>query len=98
MIWYDRRLDPANNFTWDRFTIISKDGGLNFAPNIRIGDVSSPVSQNNPHFDGVALCYHGDYDQIAIGKGNAHIIWSDDRRVLGAGPDPNLFHDRLMIH
>jgi len=95
--WYDRRLDPANNLIFDRFAVVSKDGGLNFGPNIRISDVSSPVSQNNPHFDGLARCYHGDYDQVAIDNGDAHIIWSDDRRVLGTGPDPDIYYDRLSL-
>lgn len=68
--WYDRRLDP----------------GLTWAANIRISDVSSEVSENNPQFDGLADCYHGDYeyayDQVIVGEdGKGHIIWSDGMSI-----------------
>lgn len=62
-----------------------------------MSDVSSPVSQNNPHFDGLALCYHGDYDQVAIDADTAYIIWSDDRRVTATGPNPDIYFDMLSI-
>jgi hypothetical protein len=69
--WYDRRLDQVNNLNFDRFAVVSTDGGLTWGANTRISDVSSPVAQTNPNFDvGLATCYHGDYDQVAAVAGN----------------------------
>jgi hypothetical protein len=69
--WYDRRLDPVQNVFFDRFAVVSADGGLTWGANARISDVSSPVAQTNPNFDvGIARCYHGDYDQVAAVAGN----------------------------
>ncbi len=96
--WYDRRRDPVNNLRFDRFAVVSKDGGLNWGPNKRVSDVSSPVSQNNPHFDGLARCYHGDYDQLVVGLFHGHILWSDDRRIVAPhGPDPDIRFDNLFL-
>jgi hypothetical protein len=97
--WYDRRLDVANNLNFDRYATISTDGGLTWQANIRISDVSSPVSTNLPHFDGLADCYHGDYDQVAVDNlGTGHIVWSDDRRVTTAGPNPDVYYDNITIN
>ena len=96
--WYDRRRDPLNNFRFDRFAVVSQNGGMSWGPNKRISDVSSPVSQNNPHFDGLSRCYHGDYDQLAVGLFQAHILWSDDRRIVAPhGPDPDIWFDNLLL-
>ncbi len=94
--WYDRRLDTGN-VNFDRYAALSMDGGLTWGGNVRISDVSSPVSTNNPHFDGLAKCYHGDYDQVAIDASKAHILWSDDRRVTGTGPNPDMYYDQLTL-
>jgi len=95
--WYDRRLDPTFNVTFDRFAVVSEDGGLTWGDNVRVSDVSSGVSQNLPHFDALAPCYHGDYDQLAIESGTAHILWSDDRRLTSSGPNPDVYHARIQI-
>lgn len=95
--WYDRRLDPINNLLFDRYAVISEDGGLSFAANQRVSDVSSPVSVNLPHFDGGGKCYHGDYDQIAIGGDVVHVPWSDDRRTTAPGPNPDIYYDRISL-
>lgn len=95
--WYDRRLDPANNLAFDRFAVISKNGGRAWGSNIRVSDVTSPLAQINPNFDlGVVNCYHGDYDQLSVGEdGIANIIWSDDRRITATGPNPDIYADRV---
>jgi hypothetical protein len=81
--WYDRRLDPAN-WWFDRYVVVSDDGGLTWGTNIRLSDVSSPVARMKPHVDFVGnSCDHGDYDQLAIASGVVHVIWSDARL-----PDP----------
>jgi hypothetical protein len=96
--WYDRRLDPTDNLLFDRFATFSTDGGQSFAPNERVSDVSSPMAQTNPNFDGLATCYHGDYDQIAVQGSLAHLVWSDDRRITGTGPNPDIYYDQLVIN
>jgi hypothetical protein len=97
--WYDRRLDRGNNLVFDRFAVISKDGGQSWGSNIRVSDVSSPVAQINPNFDFIANCYHGDYDQVSVGEHMAQIIWSDDRRLSAVtGPNPDVYSDRVPLH
>ncbi|HET9959099.1 MAG TPA: hypothetical protein VFQ61_31630 [Polyangiaceae bacterium] len=96
--WYDRRLDPLGNTSFDRYLTVSADGGLSWSTNERVSDVSSPVAQTLPNFDGLASCYHGDYDQIAVSGGVAHLIWSDDRRVTELGPNPDVYYDQFAIN
>jgi hypothetical protein len=95
--WYDRRLDPTNNLAFDRYATYSLDKGLTWSPNIRLSDVSSGVAQTNPNFDGLATCYHGDYDQLAVVGSVAHMVWSDDRRVTSTGPNPDVYYDQFTI-
>ncbi|RJQ14157.1 MAG: exo-alpha-sialidase [Nitrospiraceae bacterium] len=94
--WYDRRLDTGN-VNFDRYAAISMDGGLTWSSNVRISDVSSPVSTNRPHFDGLATCYHGDYDQVVVDANKVHILWSDDRRITATGPNPDMYYDQLTL-
>jgi hypothetical protein len=94
--WYDRRLDTANNLLFDRFATHSVDGGQTWSANERISDTSSSVAQTNPNFDGLATCYHGDYDLIAATPGLAHVVWSDDRRVTSKGPNPDVYYGQLI--
>jgi hypothetical protein len=97
--WYDRRLDAANNLNFDRYASMSSDGGLTWQANIRISDVSSQVSTNQPHFDGLAACYHGDYDQVVVDNWRTgHIVWSDDRRVTATGPNPDIYYDTVSFN
>jgi hypothetical protein len=97
--WYDRRLDPVNNLNFDRYAVVSLDGGLTWRPNKRISDVSSPVAAPlRPNFDSVvANCYHGDYDQMAYRKDTIHILWSDDRRITFSGPNPDIYYQNMNI-
>jgi hypothetical protein len=95
--WYDRRLD-VNNFNFDRFAVESTDGGLTFGANTRISDVSSGVPTLAPNFDTfIATCYHGDYDQIAVDGTTAYLLWSDDRRLEGTRPDPDIYFDTIVF-
>lgn len=94
----DRRLDPTNNYLLDRYLTISTDGGATWSPNERISDVSAPVAQTLPNFDGLATCYHGDYDQIAVSGNIAHVVWSDDRRVTDSGPNPDIYYDQFVVN
>jgi hypothetical protein len=96
--WYDRRLDPEANLAFDRFVTYSPDGGLTWAENERLSDVSSPVAQTNPNFDSLSTCYHGDYDQVAVSDGVAHVVWSDDRRVTESGPNPDVYYDQIALN
>ena len=92
--WYDRRLDPLDNLTFDRFVTSSFDGGQTWSSNERLSDVSSPVGVD---FEALAPCYHGDYDQVAVAEGIADVVWSDDRRFTETGPNPDVYHDRIVL-
>ncbi len=109
--WYDRRLDAARNWKFDRYLAVSRDGGASFEPNLRVSDESSPVSPTQPHVDRHSSnCYHGDYDQLVV-RGNAiHMVWSDDRRqgppcpdrgtdprYLKGCPNPDVYYDRVVV-
>lgn len=74
--YYSKQNDTANNLMQDYYSRTSFDGGVTWsAPSVRLSDVSSPIVLDN----GLAACYHGDYDQQVIGGGFANIQWSDDR-------------------
>ncbi len=95
--WYDRRLDTTNDTQFDRFIAFSVDHGNSWSANARVSDVSSPVAQTAPNFDGLAECYHGDYDQMAVAGSIAHVVWSDDRRTLSTGPNPDVYYNKVVI-
>jgi len=88
--WYDRRLDPAGNWYFDRYMALSLDGGANWLSNQRVSDVSSPVWVDNLS----APCYHGDYDQMASTPGAIYVLWSDDRDFYGGHNDSDIYLDR----
>ena len=97
--FYDRRLDPTFNLSFDRFAVISPDGGSTWLPNQRISDVTSPVAAPLiPNFDSLLVrCYHGDYDQVAFRRDTFHFIWSDDRRITASGPNPDIFYQNVRL-
>lgn len=84
--WYDRRLD-TNNVLLDYYRRTSTDGGVNWTASERITDVSSAIRLD----PGTAACYHGDYDQ-SLGE---VVQWSDDRNVLSAHNDADVWTDAL---
>jgi hypothetical protein len=107
VMWYDRRLDPAN-LDIDVFMTTSTDGGVSFAANTRVTDVSFPVPRVNPNFDPlIANCYMGDYNWIEADAGRFLLAWGDNRdefsmrrnplcrfnffRRFCFSPDPNIF-------
>jgi PKD repeat protein len=91
--WYDRRLDPANNYLFDRYTAISTDGGVTWGPNERVSDASSPVFvQTNPF-----NCYHGDYDTLAADSTSIYQLWSDDRVFFNGHYDPDVYVERWPL-
>lgn len=90
--WYDRRLDPLDNLKFDRFFRASHDGGATWGNEVRISDVTSLLADT-----AVPGCYHGDYDQIAIDSSNVvHVIWGDDRRIVGAEQVPDIYYDQVI--
>jgi hypothetical protein len=96
--WYDRRVDPANNLKFARFANISWDHGKTWGRDFRVSAVVSPVAQTLPNFDpAIVDCYHGDYDQIAVSRDVAHIVWSDDRRVTAQGPNPDVYAKTIAL-
>lgn len=70
--WYDRRLDPSGNVQFDRYMAISDDRGLSWRPNRRLSDSISPFAFDN--------CNHGHYDQVAVDKAKAYVVWAADHR------------------
>lgn len=91
--WYDRRLDPANNWYFDRYMAISTDGGTTWGPNQRVSDVSSPVWID----DLPAYCYHGDYDQMESTPTAIYVLWSDDRDFYGGHNDSDIYLDQERL-
>lgn len=81
--WNDARNDPADTKT-DVFFTSSTDGGLTFAPNVKVTTAMSDESAANPFAD--AGNQYGDYEGIAAFDGVAHPIWTDGR--LDATIDP----------
>src|SRR5260221_679713 len=74
--WNDARNDPADIKT-DIFFSQSTDGGLSFAPNVKVTTAMSDESAANPCAD--AGNQYGDYEGIVAFRGNIHPIWTDGR-------------------
>jgi len=98
--WYDRRLDPANNFNIDVFKANSEDGGQTFGALQRVTDQSFGVPPILPNFDNqIVACYMGEYIAIAADAHNFYYAWGDNRNILitpgfpGGRPDPDVFYD-----
>jgi hypothetical protein len=103
IFWYDRRLDPANNFI-DRFGTIGTVSGhtVNFGANFRITDVSFPPTFNQDPVWGTSG-YMGDYDMATADNSSFYTTWGDNRlrdaffanqpdvrfaKIPVTGPDP----------
>jgi hypothetical protein len=91
--WYDRRLDTATNYYFDRYRTLSWDGGTTWEANERVSDVSSPV-YINPQ---TSACYHGDYDQLALDADSLYVQWSDDRVFFNGHYDPDVWFERQPL-
>jgi hypothetical protein len=72
--FYDTRLDPTHLST-NVFYTRSTDGGLSFAPNVRVTDAST-----NETCCGAQLGdQYGDYEGISAVNGVVRPIWTDRR-------------------
>jgi hypothetical protein len=74
--WNDPRNDPADAKT-DVFASDSTNGGLSFAPNVKVTSAVSDESSANPFAN--ASDQYGDYEGIVAFGGAVHPIWTDGR-------------------
>src|SRR6266566_5750185 len=74
--WNDARNDP-NDVKTDIYFAQSTDGGLSFAPNVKVTTAMSNESSANPDAD--AGNQYGDYEGIVAFGGVVHPIWTDGR-------------------
>jgi hypothetical protein len=92
VIWYDRRVDPVENYLIDVYSTTSVDDGETFGPNERITDVSFGVPPINPNFDpNVVACYMGDY--IAVAGRRHHYGLGRQPELRGRPPRPGRLFD-----
>jgi len=85
--WNDTRNDPADVKT-DIFFSQSTNGGVSFAPNVKVTTAQSDESAANPCAD--AGNQYGDYEGIVASGGNIHPIWTDGRFDCAVDPATNL--------
>jgi len=74
--WNDARNDP-NDIKTDIYFTQSTNGGLAFAPNVKVTTAMSDESSANPDAD--AGNQYGDYEGIVAFGGVVHPIWTDGR-------------------
>jgi hypothetical protein len=76
--WYDSRVDPANNIMTRIYSAVSTNGGVSFAPNQNVSDVSF-----NPNLMAVGQPggekYIGDYMGNSAIRNTAYHVWMDGR-------------------
>ncbi len=76
--WYDSRVDPTNNLLTRLYGAVSTNGGVSFAPNQNISDVSfNPNSMAVGQPGGEK--YIGDYIGNAPQRNSAYHVWMDGR-------------------
>jgi hypothetical protein len=88
--FYDTRFDTTGfRYMTDYFLSQSKDGGVNWSPNVRVSNESS----NEHDCDGVFPCnginygnQQGDYEGLASYGGISYPVWTDSRRQLVQAP------------
>ncbi len=73
--WLDRRDDPRHHL-YDLYYSYSLDGGLSWAKNLRVTNVSSD-EQYSHHQNG--MVFLGDYRDMRSARGQATMIWVDTR-------------------
>jgi hypothetical protein len=89
VMFYDRRNDPGANLNIDVYLAISTNHGTSFHPNQRITTASFPPAVN---FDPViAFNYMGDYNQMVTHDERFYMVWGDNRDLVGARHDPNVY-------
>src|SRR6266566_1926883 len=73
----------------------STDGGLSFAPNVKVTTAMSNESSANPDAD--AGNQYGDYEGIVALGGVIHPIWTDGRLDAVSNPATgNLFREEIF--
>jgi hypothetical protein len=92
--WYDARNDLGNHGPGDTngrpnddamvYGSFSRDGGLTFAPNIRISKGVSNSADANNGID------YGDYEGMAFYGGLYFYVWADNSNSTGDNPDGKL--------
>ena len=88
VMFYDRRNDPAN-LNIDVYLAISTNQGKTFHHNQRITTTSFPPAVN---FDpAIAFDYMGDYNQMVAEEERFYMVWGDNRDLVGARHDPNVY-------
>jgi hypothetical protein len=98
--WNDPRADPADTKT-DVFATASTDGGVSFAPNVKVTSASSDESSANQFAD--AGNQYGDYEGIVGFGGTVRPIWTDGRldaaidHATGQRIGEEIFTTRLSI-
>ena len=65
--WFDTRNSPQVTSSYDVYATSSSDGGVTFAPNIRVTAAS---------IDAGTASFIGDYGGIAASGGFAHPVWT----------------------
>jgi hypothetical protein len=76
VVWLDRRNDPEN-LKWDCYVARSFDGGLTFAPNVRVSTQSSAPMEAATEDTRAGLI--GEYISITALAGQPHSVWTDTR-------------------
>lgn len=95
VMWYDRRLDPDDSLI-DIFMTTSSDGGVSFAPNVRITDVSFPPPGLNLKLGfPPCTCYMSSYNYMVADDQNFYLVWTDNRIVSSGLVDPNIFFAKV---
>src|SRR5207249_562892 len=78
--WYDSRNSPGNN-TAEFWATVSTDGGLTFAPNVKVsGGISDADVNATGGFD------FGDYTALAFNAGVFYPCWADNSNNTGDNP------------
>src|SRR6266566_4663640 len=85
--WNDARNDP-NDIKTDIYFTQSTNGGLAFAPNVKVTTAMSDESSANPDAD--AGNQYGDYEGIVAFGGVSHPIWTDGRFDSNVDPTTGL--------
>jgi hypothetical protein len=92
--WNDARNDP-NDIQTDIYFGQSTNGGLSFAPNVKVTTAVSDESSATPDAD--AGNQYGDYEGIVAYGGIIHPIWTDGRLDEEVNPATgNLFREEVF--
>ena len=92
-MWYDARLDTANNQQVHVFVASSTDGGVSWSPNQQLTDAASDESTANPARNGNN---YGEYFGLTALDGIAYGGWTDARAAnFTAGTNEDVYSARM---